>query len=59
MENHIFAFFTRIEGDALGVIDTSSEEGWKHKLTTTFSVNDAQVLLINQEDWLPPGLKSQ
>lgn len=59
MENHIFAFFARTEGGALGVIDTSSEEGWKRKLTTTFSVNDAQVSLINQKDWLPPELKSK
>ena len=59
MENHIFAFFARTEGAAPFVIDTSSEEGWKHKLTSTFSVNDAQVLLINQEDWLPPELKSK
>jgi ribosomal protein L7/L12 len=54
----IFGFFTRTEGDAL-VISISDPEKWKNTLRTRLELNDADVVLFEEKDWLTQELKSK
>ena len=59
MKNYIYAFFIRLQGEATGVISMASEEKWKRVLKNEFSVEDAEVLIFEEEDWDTKKIKSK
>ena len=59
MENRIFAFFIRTQGEAFAVISTSSYEDWANTLKKLFSINEAEVTISKEDEWVTDELKSE